>query len=105
MSGRTSGAQHWPTGGANVHHPPPPATAPAPTHTRVRAGFGRIGRLVFRAAHANPHCEVVAINDPFMDVKYAVYQLSYDSVHGRFPGTVTAGDRAYRPWDGGGGGV
>jgi glyceraldehyde 3-phosphate dehydrogenase len=47
-------------------------------------GFGRIGRLVFRAAIANPNCEVVAINDPFMDLDYMVYLLKYDSVHKRF---------------------
>ena len=53
-------------------------------------GFGRIGRLVFRAALAKPDAvEVVAYNDPFLDPKYAAYQLKYDSVHGRFPGTVT----------------
>jgi glyceraldehyde 3-phosphate dehydrogenase len=52
-------------------------------------GFGRIGRLVFRAASANPDVNVVAINEPFMDIKYMEYQLKYDSVHGRFPGTVT----------------
>merc|ERR1711939_121657 len=52
-------------------------------------GFGRIGRLVFRAASANPDVNVVAVNEPFMDIKYMVYQLKYDSVHGRFPGTVT----------------
>jgi glyceraldehyde 3-phosphate dehydrogenase len=51
-------------------------------------GFGRIGRLVFRAAMANPEVTVKAVNDPFMDVKYMVYQLKYDSVHKRFPGTV-----------------
>jgi len=51
-------------------------------------GFGRIGRLVFRAAIANPEVEVKAVNDPFMDLKYMVYQLKYDSVHKRFPGTV-----------------
>jgi len=57
-------------------------------------GFGRIGRLVFRAAIANPEVEVKAVNDPFMDLKYMVYQLKYDSVHKRFPGTVSseAGD-------------
>lgn len=33
-------------------------------------GFGRIGRMVFRAAHANPDAMVVAINDPFMDLDY-----------------------------------
>ena len=52
-------------------------------------GFGRIGRLVFRAAVQNPEISVKAVNDPFMDLKYyMVYQLKYDSVHGRFPGTI-----------------
>uniref|UniRef100_A0A7S0FDM0 Glyceraldehyde-3-phosphate dehydrogenase n=1 Tax=Pyrodinium bahamense TaxID=73915 RepID=A0A7S0FDM0_9DINO len=51
-------------------------------------GFGRIGRLVCRAALANPDVTVKAINDPFMDLKYMVYQLKYDSVHKTFPGTV-----------------
>jgi len=51
-------------------------------------GFGRIGRLVFRAAAGNSDAEVKAINDPFMDLKYMVYQLKYDSVHGRFQGTI-----------------
>mmetsp|Transcript_13501 Transcript_13501/g.27454 ORF Transcript_13501/g.27454 Transcript_13501/m.27454 type:complete len:343 (+) Transcript_13501:75-1103(+) len=51
-------------------------------------GFGRIGRLVFRAAMANPDCDVKAVNDPFMDLEYMVYQLKYDSVHGRFAGTI-----------------
>lgn len=52
-------------------------------------GFGRIGRLVFRAAMANPAVEVVAVNDPFMDVQYMAYMLKYDSVHGQYPGEVT----------------
>jgi len=51
-------------------------------------GFGRIGRLVFRAASGNPGAKVAAINEPFMDLTYMVYQLKYDSVHGRFPGEV-----------------
>ena len=51
-------------------------------------GFGRIGRLVFRAAVSNPSVSLKAVNDPFMDLKYMVYQLRYDSVHGRFAGTV-----------------
>ena len=46
-------------------------------------GFGRIGRLVFRAAIEKNH-PVVAINDPFMTMDYLIYQLKYDSVHGRF---------------------
>eukprot|EP00435_Cladocopium_sp_Y103_P045394 s3000_g13.t1 len=47
-------------------------------------GFGRIGRLVFRAA-----VSMVAVNDPFMDLDYMQYLLKYDSVHKRFKGTVT----------------
>jgi enolase len=52
-------------------------------------GFGRIGRLVFRAAMENQSVTVSAINDPFMDVDYMVYLLAYDSVHGKFKGTVS----------------
>eukprot|EP00916_Digyalum_oweni_P009732 GHVL01016428.1.p1 GENE.GHVL01016428.1~~GHVL01016428.1.p1 ORF type:complete len:337 (+),score=74.32 GHVL01016428.1:104-1114(+) len=55
-------------------------------------GFGRIGRLVFRAALDNKNVEVVAINEPFMDLDYVVYQVKYDSVHGRFNGTVEGKD-------------
>jgi len=51
-------------------------------------GFGRIGRLVFRAAMTNPEVKIVGINEPFMDLTYIVYQLQYDSVHKRFPGTI-----------------
>merc|ERR1711971_1189456 len=51
-------------------------------------GFGRIGRLVFRAAVGNSDVTVKSVNDPFMDLEYMVYQLKYDSVHGRFKGTV-----------------
>jgi len=50
-------------------------------------GFGRIGRLVFRAAVNNPNIEVVGIND-LIDVDYMVYMLKYDSTHGRFNGTA-----------------
>jgi len=53
-------------------------------------GFGRIGRLVFRAASANEGARVAAINEPFMDLTYIVYQLKYDSVHKRFPGTIAS---------------
>lgn len=51
-------------------------------------GFGRIGRLAFRAAAANPNVTVVGINDPFISPEYMVYMLTYDTVHGRFKGTV-----------------
>jgi len=66
-------------------------------------GFGRIGRLVFRAALANEKVSVKAVNDPFMDVDYMVYQLKYDSVHGRFKGTIAAkkdGDKEFLVIDG-----
>jgi len=51
-------------------------------------GFGRIGRLVMRAALDNPNATVVAVNDPFLDINYAAYQFKHDSVHGMYPGTV-----------------
>ncbi len=54
-------------------------------------GFGRIGRLVFKASWAKDDIEVVAIND-LTDVKTNAHLLKYDSVHGRFPGKVEAGD-------------
>jgi glyceraldehyde 3-phosphate dehydrogenase len=51
-------------------------------------GFGRIGRLVFRASLDNPNVKVVGINDPFIDLDYMAYMLRYDSVHGQFKGDV-----------------
>lgn len=54
-------------------------------------GFGRIGRLVFRAAVAQPEAfEIVGINDPFIDVDYMVYMTKYDTMHGHFDGEVKA---------------
>jgi glyceraldehyde 3-phosphate dehydrogenase len=50
-------------------------------------GFGRIGRMVFRAAASRDDIEVVGIND-LLDVDYLAYMLKYDSVHGRFDGSV-----------------
>ena len=55
-------------------------------------GFGRIGRLVFRAALNNPKVQVVAINDPFIEPAYMIYMLKYDTVHGRFKGKAEAGE-------------
>ena len=55
-------------------------------------GFGRIGRLVLRAA-VEKNVPVVAINDPSMDLDYLVYLLKYDSVHGRFAYDVQKGDK------------
>lgn len=51
-------------------------------------GFGRIGRLVFRASLSKKDAKVVAINDPFIDLEYMVYMLKYDTAHGRFDGTI-----------------
>lgn len=54
-------------------------------------GFGRIGRLVFRAAVSQPETfEVMGINDPFIDLDYMVYMVKYDTIHGRFNGEVKA---------------
>lgn len=55
-------------------------------------GFGRIGRLVFRAAASNPNVEIKGINDPFIDLEYMKYMLTYDTVHGKFDGTVEVKD-------------
>jgi len=52
-------------------------------------GFGRIGRLVCRAAFEHPDIEVVHINDPFIDLDYMVYMFNYDSTHGIFKGSVS----------------
>lgn len=51
-------------------------------------GFGRIGRLVFRAAMQREDVSVVAIND-LVDIEYLAYMLKYDSTHGKFDGDVT----------------
>lgn len=54
-------------------------------------GFGRIGRLVFRAAVSNPNVEIVGIND-LIEVDYMAYMLKYDSTHGIFKGEVSVKD-------------
>lgn len=50
-------------------------------------GFGRIGRIAFRVASERPNIEIVGIND-LLDVEHLAYLLKFDSVHGRFNGTV-----------------
>lgn len=57
-------------------------------------GFGRIGRIVFRNAIEFPGVKIVAVNDPFIETKYAAYMLKYDSTHGPFKGTVGVDDGA-----------
>jgi len=51
-------------------------------------GFGRIGKLAFQAALAKGEVEVVAVNDPFVTADYMAYMTKFDTVHGRFNGTV-----------------
>ena len=56
-------------------------------------GFGRIGRLVFRAAINQPDIfEVVSINDPFINVDYMMYIIKYDTVHGKFDADLSSHD-------------
>ena len=54
-------------------------------------GFGRIGRLAFRAAINKPNVEIVGIND-LVDPEYMAYMLKYDSTHGQFKGTIEVKD-------------
>ena len=54
-------------------------------------GFGRIGRLAFRAAMKRNDIEIVGIND-LLEVDYIAYMLKYDSVHGKFDGTIEVKD-------------
>lgn len=56
-------------------------------------GFGRIGRLVFRAALKNSEIfEVEAINDPFLNAEYMAYLVNYDSIHGKYDKKITVAD-------------
>ena len=52
-------------------------------------GFGRIGRLVFRAGIQRKDVQFVGINDPFIDPEYMCYMLKYDTVHGQFKGDIS----------------
>ncbi len=55
-------------------------------------GFGRIGRLVTRVCSARNDVELVAVNDPFLDLNYAKYMFTHDSVHGKFNGECEVED-------------
>ena len=57
-------------------------------------GFGRIGRLVFRAGLNNPNIEFVGINDPFMTPDYMAYMLRYDTMHGQYKGDIKYTDNS-----------
>ena len=63
-----------------------PATA-GPIRIGIN-GFGRIGRLVLRAAQSNPLLHVTAVNDPFIPTDYMEYMFKYDTVHGPWKGLV-----------------
>jgi len=55
-------------------------------------GFGRIGRLVTRAAFENGKVDIVAVNDPFTNLEHMAYMFQYDTTHGKFNGTVETKD-------------
>ncbi|WBW70841.1 glyceraldehyde 3-phosphate dehydrogenase Gpd3 [Schizosaccharomyces osmophilus] len=55
-------------------------------------GFGRIGRIVLRNALQAKSIQVVAVNDPFIDLEYMAYMFKYDSTHGRYEGEVSIKD-------------
>ena len=55
-------------------------------------GFGRIGRMVFRAGLSNPNIEFLGINDPGMTPDYMVYMLRYDTMHGKYEGELSYTD-------------
>eukprot|EP00823_Brevimastigomonas_motovehiculus_P009246 TRINITY_DN8911_c0_g1_i1.p1 TRINITY_DN8911_c0_g1~~TRINITY_DN8911_c0_g1_i1.p1 ORF type:complete len:346 (-),score=95.51 TRINITY_DN8911_c0_g1_i1:124-1161(-) len=52
-------------------------------------GFGRIGRLVMRAAMRRSNVQVLAVNDPFLNPEYMAYQFKFDTTHGKYPGEVS----------------
>merc|ERR1712008_162545 len=74
------------------HPPGRPLPGSGPTKIGIN-GFGRIGRLVLRAA-LDKGADVVAINDPFIPLDYMVYMFKYDSTHGRYKGDISVeGDK------------
>nr|AAF34330.1 triosephosphate isomerase/glyceraldehyde-3-phosphate dehydrogenase precursor [Phaeodactylum tricornutum] len=63
-------------------------------------GFGRIGRLVMRAAQNDPMINIVAVNDPFIPTDYMEYMFQFDSTHGLYTGTVNMVDESNIAVDG-----
>jgi len=63
-------------------------------------GFGRIGRLVMRAARNDPMVNIVGINDPFIGTEYMEYMFKHDTTHGIYPGTVSCVDADHIEIDG-----
>ena len=63
-------------------------------------GFGRIGRLVMRAAQNDPMVNIVAVNDPFIPTAYMEYMFQFDSTHGQYKGTVNKVDEQNLSIDG-----
>ncbi|KAL7278674.1 hypothetical protein ACG7TL_007676 [Trametes sanguinea] len=72
---------------SEIHAHRLPASSKSPSEST-----GRIGRIVLRNALLHGDINVVAVNDPFIDLEYMVYMFKYDSVHGRFKGSVEAKD-------------
>ncbi|KAL3919906.1 MAG: hypothetical protein SGARI_007084, partial [Bacillariaceae sp.] len=63
-------------------------------------GFGRIGRLVMRAAQDDPMVNIVAVNDPFIGTEYMEYMFKHDTAHGTYSGSVEKVDDSHIMIDG-----
>ena len=70
-----------------------------PVHIGIN-GFGRIGRLVMRAAQNDPMINIVAINDPFISTNYMEYMFAFDTTHGPYSGSVSVVDESSISIDG-----
>eukprot|EP00884_Botryococcus_braunii_P019774 jgi/Botrbrau1/6480/Bobra.0034s0053.1 len=80
------------SGTATLDAPPTSTSNGAKSKIKIGInGFGRIGRLVARIILERDDVELVAINDPFISDEYLAYMFKYDSVHGKFKGTLEAG--------------
>jgi glyceraldehyde 3-phosphate dehydrogenase len=91
----TAGARRLAVRAAVASEAPPTVKAGSGSGEKVKIGingFGRIGRLVLRAALLRDDVDVVAVNDPAISGEYMSYMFKYDSVHGRFPGEISSSD-------------